>query len=112
MVDLLTGFERPLRFEIEKPLVSLREIRRDTATLLGHLRRTRSPLREYLVRCMSQNIRKFNAVLDTLMARISPALDIELIDLITGPRRPYEPMSHQRSVSSSLLDVHAARGVG
>lgn len=100
VVDLLTGFERPLRFEIEKPLVSLREIRRDTATLLGNLRRTRSPLREYLVRCMSQNIRKFNAVLDTLMARISPALDIEPIDLITGPRRPYEPMSHQRSVDA------------
>jgi len=100
VVNLLTGFERPLRFEIEKPLVSLREIRRDTATLLGHLRRTRPPLREYLMRCLDQNVHEFNGALDTLMARISPALDIEPIDLITGPRRPYEPMSDQRSVDA------------
>lgn len=102
VIDLLTGLERPLRFEIEKPLESLREIRRDTAELMGHLRRTRPPLREYLMRCLDQNVREFKGVLDALTARISPALDIGPIGLVTGPHRPYEPMSDQRS-----LDVYA-----
>lgn len=101
VVDLLTGYERPLRFEIEKHLTSLHKIRRDTATLLGHLRRIRPPFRKYLVRCLDQNVREFNGTLDTLMARISPAMDIEPINLITGPHRPYESMCPQS------VDAHA-----
>lgn len=100
VVDLMTGFERPLHLEIEEPLESLREIRRDTAEVMGHLSRTRLPLREYLMRCMEQNVREFNRVLDALMARISPALGIEPFSRITTPHRPYEPMSSQRTVDA------------
>lgn len=98
VINFMAGFERPLRLEIEEPLESLREIRRDTAEVMGHLRRTPPRLREYLMRCVDMNIRDFNGVLDALMDRINPALDIKPFTLIASPHRPCEPMSGQRSV--------------
>lgn len=105
VIDLMAGFERPLRLEIEEPLESLREIRRDTAEVMGHLRRTQSRLREYLMRCVDMNIRGFNGVLGTLMDRINPALDISSFTLITSPHRLCEPLSSQRTDDSYALTL-------
>lgn len=105
VIDLMAGFERPLRLEIENPLASLREIRRDTAEVMGHLRRTQPRLREYLMRCVDQNIREFNGVLGALMDRINPALNVEQFALIASPHRLCEPLSSERTADSYALTL-------
>lgn len=90
LIDLETGFERPIHRETEKPLADLREVRLDTTELVRHLLRTRGANRRYLIRCLDQNLGAFNATLDGVLARVLPS-GSRYWGGFDEPRRPWQP---------------------
>lgn len=91
VIDLQTGFERPIRRQIDHPLIELREVTQDAAELVSSLRRTRGPNRQYLIRCLDQDLQTFNATLDALLARIRPSLAKYAWEQFDAPVRPWRP---------------------
>jgi hypothetical protein len=91
VIDLETGFEKPVRREVEAPLVALRDLTQDAVELVSSLRRTRGPNRQYLLRCLDQDLQTFNATLDTFLARIRPSLAKYAWEQFDEPVRPWRP---------------------
>lgn len=95
VIDLQTGFERPIRRESENPLIELREVTRDATELVSSLRRTRGPNRQYLIRCLDQDLQTFNATLDAFLARIRPSLAKHAWEQSDEPTRPWRPFQDE-----------------
>ena len=91
VIDLETGFERPIRREIENPLIELREVTRDATELVSSLRRTRGPNRQYLIRCLRSEPGRIqrNPGRGSCAGMCPPGVDIG--EDSTSPVRPWQP---------------------
>ena len=70
----------------------------DAIELVDHLKRTRNPLRKYLIRCLDQNMEAFNETLDDLMTRIRPAFTKFSAYILAEPSRPWGPIHDEGDV--------------
>lgn len=98
VINLESGLELPISHAIEVPLATLRELMQDAIELVDHLKRTRNPLRKYLIRCLDQNMEAFNETLDDLMSRIRPAFTKFSAYILAEPSRPWGPIHDEGDV--------------
>ncbi|ODU50604.1 MAG: hypothetical protein ABS92_02580 [Thiobacillus sp. SCN 63-374] len=95
VIDMERGYERPLRREAGDTLDALREVTQDTTNLVIRLRHTRGPNRQYLIRCLDQNLGAFNATLDAFFDRVRPSLVKYAWELLDVPTRPWTPFGNE-----------------
>lgn len=101
VIDLTSGLERPIYRATKQPLATLRELSRDATELVDHLKGSRSPARKYLIRCLEQDFKAFNATLDTAIDPILRALGLHFPATTDKPPRPHPPRHNEEASTAA-----------